>query len=266
MVLCPFVYVFTEHNIPTLRLQPSEVGSTHWVSFRVLLLPSLQTYEHCDISDRLANRGGALIRVFLRAILGQMVYAAVRLVPSESLYSDIPTRLDLEDSAAVSNPLTSLLQRFCDNGHAGSASRDRPLLLWGLTLGILTDFLHLLSPHNVLELRSYPTFTSTDVRFIIWAMTYRFRRRRQLELHKSQAVPTNSKSANQLLGHSSVIGDTWGLPQSLSPSITGRLLDGYYDLVRKAIAIAIITRFGIGAGFATALWTWYRHRRGQRRH
>jgi hypothetical protein len=253
MVLCPFVYIFTEHDIPPLRLQPSEVESTHWVSFRTLLTPSLRTYEHCDISDRLANRGNPFIRAFLGAVLGQMVYAAVRLVPSESLYSGVPMRLNPKDSAVES------LQGFHNTDSSRSANKGQPLLLWGLTLGILTDFLHLISPYSALELWAYPTFTAPDIRFIIWVMTYSFRRKKQLELQSLQATPINPKLTNQALAgeFDTGVGNT----QGPSSSITGRLLDGYYDLVRKAIAMALIGRIGIGASLTTVLWFWYSQRR-----
>ncbi|KAH0565746.1 hypothetical protein GP486_000869 [Trichoglossum hirsutum] len=263
MVLCSFVYILTEHDIPPLRLQPSEVESAHWVSFRTLLAPSLRTYEHCDISDRLANRGNPFVRTLLRAVLGQMAYAAVKLAPSESLYSGIPMRLNLNVSSVVGKSTVESVQCSRITSSARSAKKDQPLLLWGLTFGILTDFLHLIAPYGVLDLWAYPTFTAPDIRFIIWVLTHSFRHKKQLELHSQQAIPTNSTLTNQTRADDLGFGvrNTQGLSQPPSPSITGRLLDGYYDLIRKAIAMALIGRIGIGASLTAVLWLWYRQRR-----
>ncbi|KAI9782239.1 MAG: hypothetical protein M1839_005353 [Geoglossum umbratile] len=250
MVLCSFIYVLTEHNIPPLRLQRSEVGSAHWVSLRALLSPSLRTYEYCDVSDRLANRGTDITRTFLRIIFGQMVCAAVKLMPSESLYSDIPSWLDLEDSVTAGSPLINLLRQLCTTDHAGSANRDRPLLLWGLTLAILTDFLHLPPTYNALSLWTYPTLTPPDIQFMVWIMTYSFRGKKQLEFHQLQT--TNPKLAIQA-----------PLPNEFNfgNGVTGRLMDGYYNLFRRAVVVALLARVTVAVGFATALCV--RYRRGR---
>jgi hypothetical protein len=41
----------------------------------------------------------------------------------------------------------------------GEGAYPSPLLLWGLTLGILADFLDMLPPHQAVQLWKYPTFT-----------------------------------------------------------------------------------------------------------
>ncbi|KZF20729.1 hypothetical protein L228DRAFT_249534 [Xylona heveae TC161] len=249
MVLCPFVFLITRPDVPPLKLQQSEVASAHWVSLRALLAPSQRTVERCDVSDRLIRQSGHLTRAFFRAMLGQMVFAAVRLRPTESLYSSrapgflpsydgcdegdtivpgavegrhdshdetksqaaargravgqisaeppTPTLSTSPSRALAKRPLLTTLKEWWLGDHAGSANMDRPLLLWGLTLGVLADFLELLPPHDALGLWSYPTFTPWDVRFTIRVMTFFFRRRKQCELEEEQRLARSEQVTKQ---------------------------------------------------------------------
>src|SRR3954447_24815658 len=96
MVLCPFVFLLTNPDTPTLKLQPTEVASTHWVPLRVLLSPSVRTYEYVDVSDRFARQGGILVKSIIRSVLGKMRFSAIRLIPSESVYCSSTTEFFTE--------------------------------------------------------------------------------------------------------------------------------------------------------------------------
>ncbi|MCJ1259752.1 hypothetical protein MMC24_007591 [Lignoscripta atroalba] len=258
MVLCPFVYLITSFELPPLQLQPSEVGSVHWVSLRALLHPALRTFEYCDVSDRLTRQGGSLARGVLRAFLGQMMFAAVRLVPTESLFcSSITTFLPAEDTDRPANTTVtaSIVNSLFKHG-TSQARSDRPLLLWGLTNGVLVDLLKLLPPHDTSALWTWPSFSPWDIRVIIWLVTYRFRK------HKLSVVGLSCDNATPIIeegldavGNSrkqSVRGSAIRQSGSQSGAI-GQMIDGYYDLVRRAVLISLILRLGTCSAIATFL-------------
>ena len=263
MVLCPFVFLWTKPDFPPLKLQPTEVASTHWVPLRVLLSPSVRTYEYVDVSDRFARRGGAILRMVIKSILGKMRFSAVRLIPSESLYcSSTAEFFSPEEENAKSKPTVSLstrLYKWYLGDHAGSPERTRPLLLWGLTLGMLADFLDQLPPHNAVRLWSYPTFTSWDVRLIINILTRSLKRRNKTRLQNSGM---QNQTAMDSETEAVATGDNpWfigGLSNGMKSSNKGKnstrsyavgvMLEGYYDMARRGVWIAASLRlFGIVA-------------------
>ncbi|KAI9844514.1 MAG: Phosphate metabolism transcription protein [Thelocarpon superellum] len=194
MVLCPFVFLLTCHDIPPLRLQPTEVESAHWVPLRSLLSPSLRTFEHADVSERLARRGAYVTRMLLRAMLGYMLFAAVKLTPSESLYSDVmPDPPPTSSGTAVRTDGASVaaeLRVWWSGKGQESTSKTRPLLLWGLTFGIVNDLLQLFPPHDAIEQWSYPTFTRPDIQLVLWVTTYSFRARKWAEVKRQASEDT----------------------------------------------------------------------------
>lgn len=283
MVLCPFVYLVTQHHIPPLRLQPTEVGSTHWVSLRALLSPSLRTYERADVSDRLARRGGSFTRATLRAMLGQMLFAAVRLVPTESLYcSSAPGFIpDSIEEYPHRTSMVGWVRHWWFEDLAGSASTERPLLLWGLTLGVLADFLEMLPPHNALALWTWPTFSPWDVRLVIWLMSYSFRMRKLRQIGVGQShVPAaveegldatddpRSKPSETRPGEVGIgglgAGQLYSKPRQSyvrsRSSAVGVMLEGYYDLVRRAVFVALALRISTGAALFVLLIRQFRAR------
>lgn len=254
MVLCPFVFLYTKAEIPPLKLQPGEVASTHWVPLRVLLSPSVRTYEYVDVSDRFARQGGFAMKALIRSVLGKMRFSAIRLIPSESLFCSSTAEFfpPESDDADAKPPLVTRLYDLYLGDHAGSAEPSRPLLLWGLTLGILADFLDQLPPHNAVKLWSYPTFTSWDTRFIIHVLTLGLKKRNKAQLH-------GNHSGNQ----TSVDSETEAAPSGDNPWFIGGLsngmkcdkgknasksyavgvmLEGYYDMARVGVWTAFTAR------------------------
>lgn len=206
MVLCPYVFLLTTPHIPPLRLQPTEVAATHWVPLRSLQSPAQRTVAFEDVSSRLANQETGVKKWMLSLILGKMMFAAINLLPTESLHSaETPapdTGVQLQDNRHIQEPfpfsilgLRNLLSQLT-NPYPNPPKQDSPLLLWGLTLGVISDFLDLIPPHNALELWTYPTFSPLDVRFIVWLMTYRFKQRKRAELQAGTAVPSCSSSTS----------------------------------------------------------------------
>ncbi|GAB1733842.1 hypothetical protein NU195Hw_g7235t1 [Hortaea werneckii] len=213
MVLCPYVFLLTTPHIPPLRLQPTEVAATHWVPLRSLQSPSQRTVAFEDVSSRLANQETGVKKWMLSLILGKMMFAAINLLPTESLHSaETPapdTGVQLQDNRHVQEPsplsipgLRNLFSQLT-NPDPNPPKQDSPLLLWGLTLGVISDFLDLIPPHNALELWTYPTFSPLDVRFVVWLMTYRFKQRKRAELQAGTAVPSSSSTSSSNRGTNS---------------------------------------------------------------
>ncbi|KAI7215587.1 hypothetical protein KC333_g5367 [Hortaea werneckii] len=206
MVLCPYVFLLSTPHIPPLRLQPTEVAATHWVPLRSLQSPAQRTVAFEDVSSRLANQETGVKKWMLSLILGKMMFAAINLLPTESLHSaETPapdTGVQLQDNRHIQEPspfsISGLRKTFSQltNPDPNPPKQDSPLLLWGLTLGVISDFLDLIPPHNALELWTYPTFSPLDVRFVVWLMTYRFKQRKRAELQAGTAVPSSSTSSS----------------------------------------------------------------------
>jgi 8-oxo-dGTP pyrophosphatase MutT (NUDIX family) len=303
LVLCPYVFMVTTHETPPLKLQPSEVAATHWVPLRSLLSPAQRTIAFEDVSSRLANQETGVKKWMLSMILGKMIFAAINLEPSESLHcAESPADYTLQDNRHTLVTLRHLCGSLAHRvwradifGQFPPPRNEGPLLLWGLTLGVVSDFLDLIPPHNALELWTYPTFTPLDVRFAVWLMTYNFKHRKRIELQSGSEfhdirpsfggasesglhvvdIPEDDASTVVVhrpaetglhgLGTGSGVGDVRGkkaavatmleglvepLLRSFLPEITNR--GRYYDIVRRAVLVALMGRMGV-AGLAAVL-------------
>lgn len=298
LVLCPFVFLLTSHEIPPLRLQPTEVASVHWVPLPSLRNPDRRTVVLEDVSSRLANQETGVKKWMLSSILGKMVFAAIALEPTESLHSRIEVDGGVVDNRYVPSPQESYLKGLVTriSGSEWSASESRvetPLLLWGLTLGVIQDFLDLVPPKGkALELWTYPTFTPLDVRFAIWLLTFRFKNRKRVELQSGAEFRKVEDGASfGAAGESVRLTGMDGSTECLVPEVQDRadetglhglgsaglkrgagrykaavttMLEGwvdsitritlpicadrsrYYELVRKAVLVALVGRAGMG--------------------
>lgn len=154
-----------------------------------------------------------------------MEFSAVRLKPSLSVFS-------------------SFGDDFLDGTEAGGRSLDKPMLLWGLTLGVVTDFFEMLPHGQPATGWNYPTFTSPDVKAVIWFMT-RGLRKRNWEKARLGSMARSLDEADEDIKSSMVLvgsGELEGGERGPRTSAVGTLLEGYYDVVRKAIWITIFGR------------------------
>jgi hypothetical protein len=149
--------------------------------------------------------------------------------------------------------LTSKFYSWYLGDHAASPGAGRPLLLWGLTLGILADFLDQLPPHNAVQLWSYPTFTSFDVRWVIDILSLPLKRRNRARLENGGV---QNQTAMDSETEAVATGDNpWfigGLSDGMKASTKGKkasksyavgvMLDGYYDMARRGVWIATSLR------------------------
>lgn len=315
LVLCPYVFLLTTHEIPPLRLQPTEVASTHWVPIRSLQSPASRTVAFEDVSSRLANQETGVKKWMLSMILGKMMFAAISLLPSESLHSaESPVEDQLQDNRHVRQTRYDKVKSFATQvyradifNQAPPLPPEGPLLLWGLTLGVVSDFLDLLPPHTALTLWTYPTFTPLDVRFMVWLLTYRFKNRKRAELQagtqflsntpafgfatESIAPSTDRSSISEStvlvdrpdetglhgLGTGSPVGEATRDKKAAVATMLEGFVDRcasfvlpdvadrarYYDIVRRAVAFALVGRIGMAALVTMLLWRRVRRRLGR---
>ncbi len=268
MVVCPFIFIMTSPVSPPLLLQPTEVAAAHWVPLRGLLSSSLRTRELVDVSSRFGKKDGPLLRGILRLLLGKMTFSAVRLIPSESVFaSSIPGFIP-EPSKNVSRFSGLARGSF---GVPSSTARSGPLLLWGLTLGILADLLEMLPPHNAVELWQYPTFTTLDLRFLIYLFTYKLRKENarhlsdgtwpsQIAVDASTAAVVVSE-AEPHRGKPSDVG-IGGLGVGRRPShALSLMLSGYYERINIAIAVFLTVRIAAAGALGYLTFREWRLRR-----
>ncbi|KAK5730352.1 hypothetical protein LTR15_000289 [Elasticomyces elasticus] len=290
MVLCPYVYILHTHAIPPLKLQPTEVAATHWVLLRSLLAEGQRTVVGEDVSSRLANQETGVKRWICRLMLGRMMFAAINLLPTESLHSAETPAPDtgvnagavrVEDNRHSPPTYTSRAKALASRVYRSdifnqypTEPTEGPLLLWGLTLGVIADLLDLLPPHTALTLWTYPTFTPLDVRFWVWLLTYRFKGRKRVELQAGSSVMmsrpsfggaseslASSESANVGVAGKEVeervdetglhgLGTGSGVGSG-ELGVRGRkaavatMLEGYYDIVRRAVGVALVGRASV---------------------
>ena len=144
-----------------------------------------------------------------------------------------------------------------------SAGQSGPLLLWGLTLGILADLLQMLPPHNAVELWQYPTFTTPDLRLLIFLFTYRLRKNNarylnsgtwpsQTAVDVSTAAMAVSEAEPRQAMPSDVGIDGLGVGCQ-STHVLSLMLSGYYERINVAIAFFLVMRIAAvgGLGYLT---------------
>ncbi|KAL6720122.1 hypothetical protein ACLMJK_002043 [Lecanora helva] len=259
MVLCPFVYLQTRHDLPPLALQPSEIHSAHWVSLRSLLLPSLRRSVRCNASERLARHRTPILRIVLRALVGRLVFSAVKLKPTESLYSN--PLLNVSSDKPKSPSITTTLTRLFTQNQ--SDPDDKPMLLWGLTLGIMADLLELLDRPATTKLWSWPTFSPWDIRIVIWLLNHNFRAQKIREIRQLRS-PDGGESEDVQIGGMDDTTYTTSVKRKTGGSEAGvagmKLLGDYMQRLRNAVIVALALRVGFGAALASYLFRKYRRR------
>lgn len=273
MVLCPYIFMLTG-PIPVLQPQPTEVAALHWIPLRALLSPSLRTREYVDTSSRMVKQGGVVVQKVLRFLLGRMMFSAVQLTPSESLYAtSIPGFVP--DGGDPTGKLFSGLAEGSfgvPSSSAGSLAHQQPLLLWGLTLGVLADFLDMLPPYNAVSLWRYPTYTMPDLRLLVYLITRPVRKNNAGDLSTgswpsqtavdatTQAMAVSEAEPRRLAKKNEVGIGGLGVGSHRQPAV-GKLLSGYYERMSLAIGIFLVYRTLLGS--AALYWVYRTWRRRQ---
>lgn len=279
MVLCPFVFLTTRSDSPTLKLQPTEVASTHWTPLRALLSESLRTERYVDVSSRFARQGGLLARLAVRSLMGWMQFSAIQLLPSETQQCTSTLGFFPDDQEQHVSFVQRIKSRFFNKRvHLGDTSHS--LQLWGLTLGILADFLDMLPPHTAVQLWKYPTFTAPDLRLIVSVLTYHLRKHNALKVKlgarsspndtatdsETAALPVTADTAthdhNEVGIDGAGVGRYYGLADRAGGTsyAVGIMLQGYYQRLRVAIYVCLAWRVAIGSVAAIAAWRYWLRR------
>lgn len=160
MILGMQVFILTSPVPPVLTLNPTEVASTHWAPFTVLLDPAAQTVLRCDVADRLRFPCGKIVRSALRCTIGEMEFPAIRLQWGERSVRS-----------------------------AGSPNEKGELVLWGLTLGMVFDTiaqLPYIGRPAIERVFEFPTVTAWDLRLWVDFMTRDTRRKRKESLRSGK--------------------------------------------------------------------------------
>ncbi|KAL9109608.1 MAG: hypothetical protein Q9227_005788 [Pyrenula ochraceoflavens] len=266
MVLCPFVCLLMTPGPVELRPQPSEVASIQWVPLRALLSPERRTKELINISDRIAKDRNWFSRAVLRSTLGKMTFSAVRLLPSESLHCSSIDGFLPPDRSQI--PIKEAI-RLVLTGHEALSLQptEQPLQLWGLTLGMVADFLDIFPPgNNSVKLWAYPTFTNPDLRFILWLVTFSLRRVNAKDAlanggrEKLSAVDDSTATlavhdlSEKRESQNSVGISGLGLGRPNHTRLVSTMLDGYFARMHWAIALWLALRTIFGTAMIALLF------------
>ena len=280
MVLCPFVFIYTSKTVPPLKPSPAEVASVHWVPLRALLSPKLRTCEYVDTASRMAKPGGPVLQFVLRCLVGRMMLSAVKLVPSESVFaSSVPGFIPSEGESMFSGLAEGAFGIPSSNQ---GLAHLQPLMLWGLTLGVLADFLDMLPPYNAVRLWRYPTFTPPDLRVFVWLFTYSMRKNNAHDLSAGTWPYRNrsrkrraSQTAMDATSYASAV--TEAEPMRLQNEVgiagssngqnsqdsVGRLLEGYYHRLNIAVVTFLGYRIALGSTMAYFGWKILKNRQSR---
>ncbi|KAK4698023.1 hypothetical protein P7C71_g172, partial [Lecanoromycetidae sp. Uapishka_2] len=220
---------------------------------------------YTDASDRFTRQRQPLMRLLIRAIAGQMLFGSVKLKPTESLYCSFRPDYIPEENTQVSLRASVADSLKASLLGAQSNEDDQPLLLWGLTLGILADLLEVIDMNGTSKLWSWPTLSPWDMRFIIYLMTYKFRSRKLQELTTVTGRSSSDKSHSITVGGLDATTFTASQARKSEASAAGvaamRLLDGYSDQLQSAIFVSLLLRFAFGTTLAALLVQKYRRSR-----
>ena len=263
MVLCPFVYLALRHDLPPLALQPSEVHSAHWVALRGLLAPSLRTVERWDLSDGSVRQRGYFRQMITRNTAGYMLFGGIKLQPTESLYCSSPNGFipETRSPATWTESVTHMITNAFTGDRTQQVENGRSLVLWGLTMGIMADFLEMLDTHGTSKLWYWPTFSPVDLRALISLLTYRFRSQKLRELTAKTGRP--GPNDVRISGYDATTFTTSVTRRSIgseSGIAGGLLLEGYFDQLFKALYVALIARFGFCLALTAFVVQRYRRR------
>lgn len=267
LTFCPYVFLLTK-PIPPLRLQTSEVASAHWVPVRSLLNPKFRTYWIQDASSKVSRQDFGLKRMTARFMTGDMMFAAIRLYPSESKFST--ETAEYADRLPQLKPLGSNITiplAFARRSLEKVDDTGATLLLWGLTLGVIGDFLDMLPPYDVIHTWIYPSWTAVDLRFWVWLLSYRFRQRNEKRIQEEMArkqvpQPDDAQMMVKVDVEERYYGRVRQDLRGMRGNATLKLLGSYWKIVHKASLVAAATRLlsaALVAVFVGRKFWWSKH-------
>ena len=247
-----------------MRLQPTEVASAHWVPVRALMNPKYSTYWTQDIASR---ESSFIAKLTARILSGPILVGATRLHPSESKFAtENREYLGVSPppeppSSNQTVPLLFARWRLPSIEDAGAS-----LLLWGLTQGVVSDFLDMLPPFDTLKMWLYPTFSMPDVRLACWIFSYRYRKRyqRMVDAESEEFLRTVPDSGDVV----TLEDGTTRYRGRLRLDVKGRRsfakaesMREYFDTLRNGFIAAMLGRATVASLLIAYLWKRHTARR-----
>lgn len=201
MVLCPYVFVL---NNPDVEIIPqwSEVCSCFWIPISQLIDPDRHTYHVVPVGDRLGLHWMGPLRHIITYQVGNMRFSAINLYPLRQLTQSL---------------------------------RTTPFPLWGVTLGVMSDFLEIYNPGHFNDYLSLPTLDGPDMRFWIWLLSRRYTQEKKLSI-LATIQSSGMKSGEMDLFNKLIHGHFYYFPRAIFISISLRFVAGVLAvrwLVRK---------------------------------
>lgn len=250
-----------------MRLQPSEVASAHWVPIRALMDPKYSTYWTQDIVGRGAREPSFIARIAGQMLSGPILVAATRLHPSESKFATESNEylgVSAPPELRSSNQTIPLL--FARPRLAKIEDTGASLLLWGLTQGVVSDFLDMLPPFDTLKMWVYPSFTLLDVRLACWIFSYRYRKRYQRMVETSseellRRIPASHDVVTLEDGTTRYFGRLRLDVKGRRSFAKAESMREYFNALRNGFIAAMLGRVAILSLFVGFLWKWHRARR-----
>lgn len=263
LTFCPYIFLLTK-PIPPLRLQTTEVASVHWVPIRSLLNPKFRTYWIQDASSRVSREDFGMKRMMARFMTGDMMFAAIRLFPSESKFST--EAAEYADKLPKLNALGSNITvplAFARRSLEKVDDTGATLLLWGLTLGVIGDFLDMLPPYDIVQTWIYPSWTALDLRFWVWLLSYRLRQANEKQIQEEMAKkeipsPDDAQMIVKFEEEERYYGRIKEDLRGTRGNATLKLLKPYWKIMYRAGLVAAATRISAAALLAVMVARWFR--------
>lgn len=203
-----------------------------------------------------------------------MRFGATQLMPTESLWCSSflsPSAPPRPSTSHIKNLPLGILASIT----ATNPPQHPPLLLWGLTLGMIADFLGPLSS-GVPDFWTWPTFSSWDYRLAVWLFTYSFRARKLRESRRASGggggdmrdIPAKpagldgttfcaSTTTSGKQAEKEAEREEEEAEQGRRISVVGKMLDGYFDRAMYAAALVLFLRLGLTTAFLFACINYY---------
>ncbi|ODQ67580.1 hypothetical protein NADFUDRAFT_69357 [Nadsonia fulvescens var. elongata DSM 6958] len=160
MTLCPYVFILRDPNTK-ITCQETEIAATLWVPVYQLKKEITKSGSSASwITSNYASRmklayKGRFFTNWIADFLGSKFGVGELLFPAANISSEsVSIPAIYSDDTLVSKPA------------------KKSVLLWGLTHGMIIDFLEIIQPGSILPFIRWPTFSYLDVRFWIRLLSW----------------------------------------------------------------------------------------------
>ncbi|KAL9593034.1 MAG: hypothetical protein Q9219_007692, partial [cf. Caloplaca sp. 3 TL-2023] len=123
-----------------------------------------------------------------------------------------------------------------------------------LLLGIMSDFLRTIPSCDTSDLWAWPTLSPIDFQFVIWVLTYTYRKQKMRKL--TSTIITTDKGSEKAPGFGDLDNSTFTTlhgpsRQAMQDSELLDTLGGYYDRAKLAVFCTVMLRLVVGSLCAT---------------